>query len=694
VVIMANRLADSTSPYLLQHADNPVDWRPWGDDAFAEARERDVPVFLSIGYSSCHWCHVMAHESFEDTDVAALLNECFVNVKVDREERPDVDAVYMQAVTAMTGRGGWPASLFLTPDRKPFFAGTYWPPEPRHGMPGFPQVVEAVSEAWRDRRDEVRTSADQIVGAIAEAAGRDAAHGSDASGSPPDAGQLAGAARLVLERAWDRTNGGFGAAPKFPQAMTVEWLLHHHARTGDPDALEAATQALDAMARGGIHDQLAGGFARYSTDAAWLVPHFEKMLYDNALLLPAYATAAALTGRDDLAEVARRTAAYLLGELRGDDGLFVSATDADSEGAEGRYFVWAFDELVETAREVEADPSLMSAWLGARPEGNWEGVNVLHHPTPRDRFVEVHGLDPDAFRADWNRMRAALLARRARRVPPGVDHKVLTDWNALTVRGLAVAGRLLDEPGWIDAARATLHALEEAVVVDGRVHHVVTDGRVAVPGMLDDHALLALACLEMLTVDGDARWLERATDLADEVDARFRDPDGGWFTTAADGEQLVVRPKATWDNATPAGSSVMVEVCVALADVTGEHRWQARAEHGLAALAGTAAAAPTGSGWLLRVVEGLVGERRQVAVVGPPGDDRARLASVVWTRPRPDTRSVIADAGHADRVPLLAHRHGVDGGPAAYVCRGLVCDRPVTTSAELVELLDGERPGA
>ncbi|GGI08757.1 thioredoxin domain-containing protein [Egicoccus halophilus] len=685
-LLVANRLADQRSPYLRQHADNPVDWYPWGEEAFAEAQRRDVPIFLSVGYSACHWCHVMAHESFEDDEIAALLNERFVNVKVDREERPDVDAVYMQAVTALTGSGGWPMSVFLTPHQgRPFYAGTYWPKRPVRGMASFPQVAAAVSDAWSERREEVLESATSIATALDE-------HREASLADAVDLTVVDDAAQLVLERAWDRELGGFGRAPKFPQAMTIEWLLARHARTRDPDALAASVQALDAMARGGIHDQLAGGFARYSTDARWLVPHFEKMLYDNALLLPAYATAAALTGGEDLARVARSTVDYLLTELRTSGGAFVSATDADSEGVEGRYFVWSHDELVEVLQAIDADPDRWTAFLGATPSGNWEGTNVLHEPVPRQRFAEQRGLDPDAFDEQWQRVRLALLERRTSRVPPGVDDKVLTSWNAYAVRGLARAGRLLDEPGWVLAATSTASFLHEHLVVDGELFHSWQDGHVGAPGFLEDVAGLALADLELFQATGEPVWFARALALARDADERFHDDaEGGWFQTAHDAEALFTRPKDTWDNATPAGTSVMVEVCRLLAGATGELHWRERADEGVRLFQDGARRSPTGYGWLLRQLEALAGGEREVAIVGAPGPQRDALARVANATPRAGLLVVVAEPDHGDAVPLLAGRGPVDGAPAAYVCRGLACERPVTTPEDLADLLAQER---
>jgi uncharacterized protein len=676
-----NRLAAATSPYLQQHADNPVDWYPWGDEAFAEAKRRDVPIFLSVGYSSCHWCHVMAHESFEDEAIAADLNERFVNVKVDREERPDVDAVYMQAVQAMTGRGGWPMSVFLTPGGAPFYAGTYWPKEPRHGMPSFPEVVDAVSDAWAERRDEVLGSASSIATAIEQH--RDVVPADELDPSAAD-----DAARVVLERAWDRQLGGFGRAPKFPQAMTIEWLLHRHVRTGEPDERDAAVQALDAMARGGIHDQLAGGFARYATDARWLVPHFEKMLYDNALLLSAYATAATLTGDPALERVTRSTARYLLDELRTPEGVFVAALDADTEGEEGRTYVWSYDELLDVLAGLEVDAAVWTRFLGASSSGNWEGTNVLHEPVPRERFAAEKGMSPEAFEVAWDRVRLALLERRQRRVQPGVDDKVLTDWNALAIRGLVRAGLLLEEPGWVAAAADAAEVLHTVHVVDGRLHHTSKDGRASVPGFLEDHALLALADLELFQATGEPRWFERALALATSAHERFHDPEGGgWFQTADDAEALLTRPKETWDNATPAGTSVMVEVGLALAGLTGDLAWRDRALDGLRTLQESARRMATGYGWLLRQLEAVAAGPREVVVVGTPGPARDALERTARRALLPGLLVVVVAPDHGDAVPVLAGRGEVDGAPAAYVCRQLACERPVTDPDDLAALL-------
>jgi uncharacterized protein len=682
---MPNRLATSTSPYLRQHADNPVDWREWGEEAFAEARERDVPIFLSVGYSACHWCHVMAHESFEDPDVAADLNTRFVNVKVDREERPDVDAVYMAAVQGLTGRGGWPMSVFLTPDGEPFYAGTYFPADDRHGMPSFRRVLTGVSEAWRERRDEVLTSAASIAASIAAAGALEVVDELDAVGVSREA------ADLLLQRAWDRELGGFGRAPKFPQAMTIAWLIARHDRTGEDLPLEAAAQSLDAMARGGINDLLAGGFARYSTDARWLVPHFEKMLYDNALLLPAFAAAASRSADAHLARAADETADGLLAAFATPDGAFVAAFDADTAGVEGLASVWTDAELREVVAAAGHDPDRFARFLGVTPEGNWHeggpGVNVLHEPVARDAFAAAEGLEPAAFAADWREVRAALRARRDARPQPGVDDKVLTDWNAMAIVGLVRAGRSLGRTDWIDAARRAadaVHAAAVTVAPDGTVRVRHTAG---VDGFLEDHAGLALAELELLAATGEVARFARALALATSAHDRFADPAGGWFQTAADGERLIARPKDTWDNATPAGSGVMAEVATRLFALTGDAAWWDRADRALRLFADSARRMPTGYGNVLRQLEERAAGSVEVVVVGAPGPARDRLERAALDAHLPGALVVVAAPDHGDRIPLLAHRGEVDGRPAAYVCRGMVCERPVTDPAELAASL-------
>ncbi len=675
---MPNRLTDASSPYLAQHADNPVDWFPWGDEAFAEARERDVPIFLSVGYSSCHWCHVMAHESFEDDEVAKLLNDRFVNVKVDREERPDVDAVYMDAVQAMTGRGGWPMSVFLAPDTlQPFYAGTYWPKLNRPGMPGFLSVIDAIHEAWTERRDEVLESATEITERLRTF------HATQVEESLPD-GLVDDAVTFILDKTWDRELGGFGRAPKFPQAMSIGLLLDQAAADaprGD-EALEAATHALHAMANGGIHDQVGGGFARYSTDAKWLAPHFEKMLYDNALLVAEYARAAALADDARLAEVATTTVDYLLREMRHDLGGFWSATDADSEGVEGKFFTWSRDELVEVLDDAGLDGQRLATMWGATDHGNWEGTNILHldgplATVPADLVDEVR------------RAREVLYDHRAGRVPPGLDDKILTSWNALAIRGLAIAGRHLGRPDWIEAASATADFLRGHLVVDGVLHHTWKDGSAAVPALLEDVAYLATALVDLYEATGDPRHVRWARELVAQAQRDFRDEDGGaFFATAHGAEGLYRRPKDSWDNATPSSNSALALAAVRLSALTGDHDLRDLADEVLRTFVRSVEQSPIGHGFLLQVASFLERGVREIAIVGPPGPDRDALVAVVQSRPRPGTVLAVAeDDRHADDVPLFVARTPLDGRPAAYVCRDFVCERPVTTPAELAALL-------
>jgi len=673
---MANRLQHASSPYLRQHADNPVEWWEWGDDAFAAARERDVPLFLSVGYASCHWCHVMAHESFEDLEIAARLNVGFVPVKVDREERPDVDAVYMDAVQALTGHGGWPMSVFLTPDGEPFFGGTYWPRDDRSGMPGFLKVLDAVRGAWADQREQVVGSGRALAERLREQQAAATARGAD--GVPADAA-LAAAAAATCVSAWDRESGGFGRAPKFPQAMTIDFLLAHGLRTGDGAATAAAVGSLEAMALGGIHDQVGGGFHRYATDPAWLVPHFEKMLYDNALLLRAYVHAWQVTGRPRFRRVAATTAAYLVRELQQPGGGFSSSTDADSEGGEGRFFVWTDDEYRSVVRAAGEDPDRAAAVHGVMPGGNWEGVTI---PTLADPSAEE---DPTELAA-LDRVRAALYEHRSHRPAPATDDKVLTAWNGLAIGALAEAGAVLGEPAFVEAAVRCARFVRDALVVDGRLHRTWRDGHGAsVPAFCEDVAALAQGLLVLAEVDPDPAWPAWAAALADDAEARFADPGTGtYFATAHDAETLVSRPKDLWDNAVPAAPSVLADVHLRLAGLSGDLDHRDLAARTLAAFAPGVARAPTGYGELLRSLERALAGPREVAVVGPSEDPATRaLVGVYREAWRPGAVLAVGVPGTPPAVPLLADRPLVDGQPAAYVCRDLACDRPVTTPAHL-----------
>ncbi len=674
---MPNRLAASTSPYLLQHADNPVDWHEWGDEAFAESVSRDVPVLLSVGYAACHWCHVMAHESFEDEATAALMNERFVNVKVDREERPDVDAAYLEAVQALTGHGGWPMTAFLTPQGRVFYAGTYFPSRPSHQMPSFPQVLAAVSEAWTTRRDEVEMAAARIVGQLAA---RSVADGS----GPPSAADLDTAVDAIAAE-YDHAHHGFGSAPKFPPSMALEWLLRHHARTGRADALSMVSATLQRMARSGMYDQLAGGFARYSVDRAWVVPHFEKMLYDNALLLRAYLHWWQVTS-DPLAErVVRETVAFLLDDMRTSEGGFASSLDADAAGQEGLTYVWTPAQLEQALGEQ--DGRWAAALLAVTQYGTFEqGASTLQLPADPD--------DP----ARWARVRAQLRHAREQRPQPARDDKVVAAWNGWTVTALAEAGTALGEPSWVDAARhcATL-VLSVHRAADGRLRRVSRDGRAGAPdGVLEDYAAMAEGCLALLSATGDPDWLETAAELLDHVLTRFVDDHGQFFDTAADATdaRLGRRPQDPTDNATPSGRSAAAGALLGYAAFTGSSRHREAAETALGTAAALAGRAPRFVSWALAAAESRLSGPVEVAVVGDLDDPATQALHRTAVLAAPPGSAIVAarPAGTTTRIPLLESRGLVDGAPAAYVCRGFVCRRPVTDPADLREELRTPAP--
>ncbi|NYD42951.1 thioredoxin domain-containing protein [Nocardioides panaciterrulae] len=661
---MPNRLATATSPYLLQHAGNPVDWWEWGAEPFEEARRRNVPVLLSVGYAACHWCHVMAHESFEDEATAAYLNEHFVAIKVDREERPDVDAVYMQATTAMTGQGGWPMTVVLDHDGSPFFAGTYFPDQPRHGQPSFGQVLQALVDAWRDRGDDVR----RVAGSVREHLAQVSAGSSTGGGVVArhlDAELLDGVV-ATLAGEFDARNGGFGGAPKFPPSMVLEFLHRHAARTRDERATVMLDATCEAMARGGLYDQLGGGFARYSVDAGWVVPHFEKMLYDNAQLLGLYARWGGPLGE----RVARETADFLLRELRTPEGGFASALDADSEGVEGRFYSWTPAQLAEVLTPEDA------AWAAQVFEVTDAGT-FEHGASTLQLLRDPEGPGEQRLRD----VRAVLLAARETRVRPARDDKVVAAWNGLAISGLCAAGLLLEEPSYVAAAATAGELLASLHTVDGRLRRVSRDG-VAGPhaAVLEDLGCVAAGYLALLQATGDAVWLERARVLLDDALARFRAVDGGFFDTGSDAEALVARPRDPSDNASPSGLSATVHALAEYAALTGSGRHRQAAEEALATVATLAERAPRFAGWSLAAAEATLEGPLEIAVVGPAGPDRDALAG--RARRVPGAVVVVADGPRED-VPLLVGRTAVDGRAAAYVCRRQVCERPVTDPADL-----------
>ncbi|MEP6955122.1 MAG: thioredoxin domain-containing protein [Solirubrobacteraceae bacterium] len=655
---MANALARETSPYLLQHRDNPVDWMPWGDEALARARELDRPLLVSIGYSSCHWCHVMERESFEDEATAALMNERFVCVKVDREERPDVDALYMDAVQAMTGQGGWPLNVFLTPDQVPFYGGTYFPPQPRHGMPAWTQVVEAVSDTWAQRRDEVLEQGERLAAHLASGA-KVAADDADLTAAPLDA------AVRGLHAGFDSVQGGWGGAPKFPAASVIEFLLGR-------DEPRMALQTLRSMASGGMFDQVGGGFARYSVDATWTVPHFEKMLYDNALLARAYVHGFQRSGDAILRRTAQETLDWALREMRGPEGGFYSALDADSEGVEGKFYVWTLDELRGALDPADTDAAI--AWFGASERGNFEGANIL----------ESRGPEPEVQQR--LRIRAKLLEARSARVRPGLDDKRLTAWNALMIAALADAGAVFGRADYLDAARtAAAFVLDDLRTPEGRLLRTYNATSAKIAAYLEDHAFLLEALLALYEATFEPRWFTEARTLADTMITHFADPElGGFFSTADDSPALLARRKELQDAPIPSGGASAALGLIRLARLTGEHAYEEYAAGQLRLLHGVAGRHPVAFGHVLQALDLYLAPPREVALAGEP-EGVAVLAAVVREAHRPH---LVLAGGLGEEPPLLAGRTPVDGRAAAYVCERFACRRPVTESAHLRGLLD------
>jgi uncharacterized protein YyaL (SSP411 family) len=678
---MPNRLANETSPYLLQHAHNPVDWYPWGPDALERARSEDKPIFLSIGYAACHWCHVMERESFEDPEIAALMNAGFVSIKVDREERPDLDDVYMAAVQAMTGSGGWPMTVFLTPGLAPFFGGTYFPPEDRHGMSGLPRILDAVSDAYRTRRTEVEQQASALANHLR------ASLTVPAGARDVEPHQLeAAAARLAAT--FDADHGGFGGAPKFPAPMLLEFLLRSWRRTRDDRTLRIVTRTLDAMADGGINDQLGGGFARYSTDARWLVPHFEKMLYDNALLAHAYLEALRATGDDRYARVARATLDFLLAELRTDDGGFASALDADSEGVEGRFYAWTHDEFTAALADAglaEADRRALADYWGVTERGNWEGTNVVH----------VAGADPGAELVE--RGRVALLAARAERTRPARDEKQISSWNGLALRAFAHGALVLGD-GPYRAATSTLVAfIERHLVREGdRLWRTVRDGRGRTPAFAEDYLAVADGLLGGHATLGDAQPLLLARRLVETAIRDFWDEDAGTFVDTSDEhDRTVARPRGLVDNATPSANSIGADALQRLALLTGEEDLARRARSIIRAVAAALEHQPSAFGRMLSAADRTIGEAIDVVVAEAGDGDGWELRAAATGPFIPDLvlTSVTEGDEHAG-WPVYVGKEPRDGRATGYACRGYACDEPTSDPARLAEQVSAlEVPG-
>lgn len=679
---MTNHLIDETSPYLLQHADNPVDWYPWGEEALRLAKEQDKPILLSIGYAACHWCHVMAHESFEDVETAALMNEHFVNIKVDREERPDLDNIYMQAVTAMTGRGGWPMTVFLTPEGQPFYSGTYFPKEPRYGMPSFSQILLGVADTWQNQQNEVQQSAVDVTRIIQQA--------SDVGGKSEILDtELFTKAMYNLTQRFDQTWGGFGEAPKFPQPMVIEFLLREYVRSGDAYALEMAELTLQKMAHGGMYDQLGGGFARYSTDGQWLVPHFEKMLYDNAQLARVYLHAWQITGKQLYRRITEETLDYVLGEMRHEEGGFYSSQDADSEGVEGKFYIWSADEIRSALGE---DSALFMRVYGVADGGNWEGHNILHlRIEPPDVAVQFD-LSVEEVETKVAAARQKLYDIRAQRIWPGLDDKILTAWNGLMLAAFAEAGQILDRLDYVTVATQNAEFLYRTMrKANGALHRTWKAGSEAkLNAYLEDYAYLGEGLLVLYQTTFEVRWFDWAHELAEYMLAHFSDSEnGGFFDTSDDHEQLIHRPKDLQDNAVPSGNAMAAHVLLKLSLLTGETSYWDIAEQATGLIGESMMQYPSGFGEWLNAGSFILGEPREIALIG--SDEQVMpLLQAVRAAYRPFQVVAAGKETEDQTIALLAHRPQVNGKATAYVCRRFLCQTPVTEPEELASQLDGQ----
>ncbi|MGF1473336.1 MAG: thioredoxin domain-containing protein [Rubrobacteraceae bacterium] len=682
---MANRLAEETSPYLLQHKDNPVDWYPWGEEALQKSREEDKPILLSVGYSACHWCHVMERESFEDEQTARMMNEHYVNIKVDREERPDIDSIYMSAVQALTRHGGWPMTVFLTPEGAPFYGGTYFPPVPSRGMPSFQQVLLSLADAYENRRDEVLQSAESV---------RDYLRNATSAAIPRShlAPGLLDAAAESLKSQLDHTFGGFGGAPKFPQPMNLEVLLRHHHRAGDGDSLASVELTLRQMANGGIYDHLGGGFARYSVDARWLVPHFEKMLYDNALLVQLYLEAYQATQSPFYRRVAEETLDYVVRDMTSPEGGFYSAEDADSEGVEGKFYVWTPAEIRAALEPDEAE--LVLRYWGVTEAGNFEGANILNVARPPETVAAEFGLSPEELRERIEEARSKLFNVREHRIRPGRDDKILAAWNGLMLRAFAFAARVLDRDDYREVARRNADFLLENLLRDGRLRRSYKDGRARFNGYLEDYAMVSDGLVALYEATFEIRWLAEADSLCDAMFELFWDAGGETFyDTPADHEELVTRPRDIYDNATPSGTSVAADVLLKLALLLDRNDYRQRAEAVLETLSGGLEKLPSAFGRLLSALDFHLSRPREVAIIGEPGSpDTRALVGTVYSRYLPN--KVVAgrapdDTEAAGLVPLLADRPTRDGEATAYVCEGYACQSPTSEPEELAGQLAG-----
>ena len=672
---MSNRLAGETSPYLLQHAENPVDWYPWGQEALSLAKEQNKPILLSVGYAACHWCHVMAHESFEDPDTAEIMNQHFINIKVDREERPDIDSIYMNAVVAMTGQGGWPMTVVMTPTGKPFFGGTYFPPVARHGLPSFTQVLVSLAQAWQERRKDVDDSAANVIQHIGQGL------------SMGDSSMLLSEA--VLDRAtssiagrYDGRKGGFGQAPKFPQSMTIEFLLRRYVGRDDSHALAMAEHTLEMMVRGGMYDQIGGGFARYSTDNDWLVPHFEKMLYDNALLSRAYLHAWRITGKPLYKRIVEETLDWVLTEMRHEEGGFYSSLDADSEGVEGKFYVWEADEINKVLGE---DAEILKDYYGVTDSGNWEDANVLHVPGTIESVANAHQISPKAARERIDLARQSLYMVRSKRPWPGLDDKIITSWNGMMMAAFAEAGRDLSQPRFTEAARLNAEFLFRTLrLPDGRLYRTwKSDSEAKNNGYLEDYSFLADGLLALYQSTFESRWFFWAAELAEMMATFFQDEsEGGFFDTSSDHESLLYRPKDLQDNAIPSGNSIAAMVLLSLSLYTGRSRYWEIAEAAVSSLTEAMVNYPTGFGQWLSAADLILSNPVEIAIIGDyESESTQALVDAAYSKYRPHQIVAVGDGNEG--IPLLDGRTTVDGRAAAYVCRNFTCDMPVIEASRL-----------
>jgi uncharacterized protein YyaL (SSP411 family) len=679
-----NRLQHETSPYLLQHAHNPVEWYPWSEEALAEARAANKPILLSIGYSACHWCHVMERESFENEEIAALMNENFVNIKVDREERPDLDQIYMNAVQLMLGHGGWPLTVFLTPDLVPFYGGTYFPPEDRYNLPGFPRVLAGVADAYRTRPDEIAETTSSFLNELRRM------NVASESNEPLHA-QLLEAAQSTLARTYDKRHGGFGNAPKFPASMNLEFLLRMHLRDGNAETIDMVTHTCRKMAEGGLYDQLGGGFHRYSTDAHWLVPHFEKMLYDNALLSRLYLHVYQVTGDAFFRRIAEETFDYVAREMTDEGGAFYATQDADSEGVEGKFFVWTIQEIDELLGE--ADGRIVSAYYGATAEGNFEEKNILNVPRTEGVVAAELNVTVEHLREVVARSKPLLYRAREKRIKPGRDEKAIAAWNGMMLTSFAEAASILERADYRRIAERNAEFMLDTLRREGALLHVYKDGQAKHHGYLDDYACVASGLLSLYEATATIRWLRESLALTEQMCEEFwDDAEGGFFYTSTKGERLIVRNKDFMDNATPAGNSVAAELLLRLALLTENQEHARKAVTVFRLLRDQMARYPSAFGYLLGALDFHLSKPKEIVVVGQPGaDDTLALLREVWTRYLPN--KVVAQSAERDEeassiAPLLRDRPALGGRATAYVCENYSCLQPVTTPAELAAQLD------